>query len=189
MPLPGPGPIDQDQMHLPSVKITGKFWDDGPFGRKPTWMQLIIKCHVEHLDQSNYLNHYLEIRYQIVDAHYVFWPNPSLPENDEPWFEYKDWYCPSSVNGIELGEGDEKVVVWNFMVPAGATRDNFRTYQGVKVKAILYGGNGPDFGIEELHEMASDVRQYELDHTMFGSPENPADHAPAPPEGIIINDS
>ena len=186
-PPPPPEPTPETK-YLPGVKVTAKLWDNGSF-QTPTWMQFIVRCEVTHLEESNYLNHYLSIRYRIYDAHYIFWPNPTLPENDEPWFEYKNWYRPPSVGLIDLGDADNIIVVWNLMLSPGTPQfDLIRDYQGVEVQAELLGSNGPDFGIEELHEMAQDTRKYELGHTMFGAPENPADHISTPPGGIVVND-
>jgi len=186
-PGPAPGPTPEKK-YLPGVKITAKLWDNGSF-QTPTWMQFIVRCDVTHLNESDYLNHYLSIHYRIYDAYYIFWPNPTLPENDEPWFDFKNWFRPTSVDLIDLGDADNIVVVWNFMLsPSHPHFDLIRDYKGVQVQATLLGGNGEDFGIEELHKIASDTRNYKLDHTRFGVPEDPADHISDPDTDIIIND-
>lgn len=167
-PTPGPNP---GSVYLPGIKLTTvKFWDNGSY-QTPTWTQIVIKATVSHLELSSCLNHYVSVSYRIIDWDYLFYPNQPVPppytdpngNRHEPWFKV-----------VELQKMEEDgSVIWSetFTHPPGVAQ--FSDFGGIEVEAILYGGNGDDFGMEELHQESSDYQKYELKHTMFGTPINP----------------
>ena len=178
-PIPGP----EEEKHLPSVTLTGKVWHNGSRFSAPTAMQVFLRAHAQHLEETDYVNTYLALRYVIFDKRYYFWPNPTPPGAQEGWIVNL-----GSVNDIRWkGVNNEIIVIWNKMLyPTDTNFRLIRDFEGVRVSATLLGGNGEE-SIEKLHLICAVSHEWGLGWGT-GFPINPDDQMDDPPGGTIIND-
>ena len=185
--LPGPPtPGPTEDKHLPSVTLVGQVWHNGNRTQAATAIQVFLKAHVQHLEESDYINNYLALRFVIIDYNYFFWPNPT------PQGAYEGWVIDLGPFNDARWEGvnNEAIIIWSKMLYPGDTNyDLIRDFEGVRAEASLLGGDGDEDGIEKLHEIHSVSHKWEIGWSFgTGFPINPDDQMEDPPGGIIIND-